>query len=150
MHRSLCFAFALLLSLSGCVTTSESSSGGTWSGPRPDAPAEPTPPRPSPFVDGNNVTGSWRAVEAIADPERNRDLREGVLTMELTIRRDGTATLRGEDRRLGSGPVRFDGTLAGERLAFDGMDGSAAVSMRSGRLLVFDPRGRRTVYARES
>ncbi|MEL6444026.1 MAG: hypothetical protein AAF089_00970 [Bacteroidota bacterium] len=148
MRHALFAVLVLLLPSSGCVTTSESPSGGTWSGPRPDAPAEP--PRPTPFVDGNNVAGTWRAVEAIADPDRNRDLREGVLTMTLTIRRDGTATLRGEDRRLGSGPVRFDGTLAGERLAFDGMDGSAAVSMRSGRLVVFDPRGRRTVYARES
>ncbi|MEM8557512.1 MAG: hypothetical protein AAGG50_06785 [Bacteroidota bacterium] len=137
------------LLLSGCVTTEVPSSGGSWSGPRPTTPEEPSAARPSPFVDGNNVAGAWRAVEALADPDRNRDIREGVLTMELTIYRDGNATLRGEDQALGSGPVRFDGVLAGERLVLDGMSGPASVRLRSGRLVVQDPKGRQTVFARQ-
>jgi hypothetical protein len=102
------------------------------------------------LVDGVSLLGVWRAVGALDEPDVDNDLRSGMLTETLVINPRGRATLTGEDQRAGTGRVTLDGRISGNRLTFDGLPGAATIDVRSdGRIVVTDPRGRRTVYERE-
>jgi hypothetical protein len=93
--------------------------------------------------------GTWSAIEIDGDADATRDLGRGIMEQTLIVRRRGAAILTGHDRRDGSGePVTFGGTVRGDLLMFEGLSGAARLTMRGRRLLVHDPRGRTTVFAR--
>lgn len=101
-------------------------------------------------VDGVSLLGVWNAVGALDEPDVDSDLRSGMLTETLVVNPRGRATLTGEDHRAGTGRQTFEGRITGDRLTFDSLPGQARIDVRSdGRIVVTDPRGRRTVYERE-
>ena len=102
------------------------------------------------IVDGVSLLGVWNAVGALDEPDVDDDLRSGVLTETLVINPRGRIVLSGEDSRATAGHQRYEGQIDGSRLAFDGLPGIARLAVRSdGRLVMTDPRGRRTVYERD-
>jgi hypothetical protein len=102
------------------------------------------------ILDGVSLLGVWNAVGALDEPDVDSDLRSGVLTETLVVNPRGRATLTGVDERAGTGRVSLDGRISGDRLTFDDLPGAATIGLRSdGRIVVTDPRGRRTVYERE-
>lgn len=140
--RSL-FSLALLLTLplAGCATTG--ASGG-------DPTQRDEIVERDVIVDGVSILGVWNAVGALDEPDVDNDLRSGMLTETLVVNPRGRATLSGEDHRTGAGRQSFEGRITGSRIAFDGLPGTATIDIRNdGRIVVTDPRGRRTVYERE-
>ena len=103
-------------------------------------------------VGGRSVVGRWLALEVEGDARASRDLADETLVKILTLNPGRRAILRGVDRRAGSAPEVFvgevvpDGTRA--RLALDGLRGDARLELAGRRLVLTDPRGRRTVFLR--
>lgn len=136
-------ALLLAVALAGCAPTSPTATPG-------DPPPREDVAERDVIVDGVSLLGVWHAVGALDEPDADRDLRSGMLTETLVINPRGRATLSGEDRRAGTGHQSFEGRITGNQLAFDGMPGAATISVRSdGRIVVTDPRDRRTVYERD-
>ena len=144
--------FPALLLLAGCASTSSPSTSGTSgpSGERGDPMQRPEIVERDVIVDGVSILGVWNAIGALDEPDVDDDLRGGVLTETLVVNPRGRAVLAGEDDRADTDRQSFEGQIDGNRLAFDGLPGVATLTVRSdGRLLMTDPRGRRTVYERE-
>ncbi len=146
MSRALIIALAA--GLAGCATPTATRR------PLP-VPAESEPPARSDTGDddvrlgGASIVGTWAAIEIVDDVAATRDLNRGIMEQTLLVRRRGTVILTGRDRREGTGsPVTFGGQIIGDRIAFAGLSGEARLSMRGRRLLLHDPRGRTTVFAR--
>ena len=140
------FSFALLLTvpLAGCASTSPQGAPGSDPTQRPEIVERDV------IVDGVSVLGVWHAVGALDEPDVDNDLRSGMLTEMLVVNPRGLATLTGEDRRTDAGHQSFEGRISGNELTFDGLPGRATIDVRNdGRIVVTDPRGRRTVYERE-
>lgn len=138
---------ALLLFATGCASTSSPPSA---SGSSRDPMMRPEIVERDVIVDGVSILGVWHAVGALDEPDVDEDLRRGILTETLVVNPRGRAVLSGEDDRADTDRQRFEGQIDGNRLAFDGLPGVATLSVRSdGRILMTDPRGRRTVYERE-
>ena len=119
----------------------------------PGVPGEAPPPGETGAdvrIDGVSVVGAWRAVAVQGDAEATRDLESGTLQTTLTIAPGGGATLTGVDRRAGGEPVTLRGRVEGRRLAFEGRPSSGILRVEGRRLLLEDPFGRTTVYARVS
>lgn len=136
-------AFLLLaLLVTGCAS---SRTGVPASAPTPGAAGEGDV-----LLDGVSLVGRWNAIGALDEPDVDSDLRSGMLTETLVIRRGGGATLTGVDERAATGQVRLEGRIAGDRLTFADLPGEATLTVRGdGRIVVTDPRGYRTVYERE-
>lgn len=143
--RSLLFlALFLALPFAGCATTSPTGTPGSDPMEREEIVERDV------IVDGVSILGVWNAVGALDEPGVDSDLRSGMLTETLVINPRGRATLSGEDRRTDAGRQSFDGRIEGNELAFDDLPGRATIDVRNdGRIVVTDPRGRRTVYERE-
>lgn len=141
MRRALLPAVLLLPLLAGCAQTGASSSDPTT---RPEIAERDV------IVDGVSILGVWHAIGALDEPDVDNDLRSGVLTESIVVNPRGRAVLSGEDARAGTGRQSFEGQIAGDRLTFDGLPGTARIAVRNdGRLVITDPRGNRTVYERE-
>lgn len=139
------FALLLTLALAGCAPTARTGTPGGDPMERDDVVERDV------IVDGISLLGVWNAVGALDEPDVDADLRSGMLTETLVINPRGRATLSGEDHRTDAGRQSFDGRITGNRLAFDELPGEATITVRNdGRIVVTDPRGRRTVYERES
>ena len=137
-------ALLLALVLAGCTTTANTGTPGGDPMDRDEIVERDV------IVDGISILGVWNAVGALDEPDVDDDLRSGMLTETLVINPRGRATLSGEDHRTDAGRQSFDGQITGDRLAFDGLPGEARITVRNdGRIVVTDPRGRRTVYERE-
>ncbi len=144
MRVSLLLLLAALFAF-GCA----SSSGSAVVVPPSSSDASSAAPDGDLLLDGVSILGEWTAVGALDEPEADRDLRTGLLVKSLVLQPDGGATLTGEDRRAETGPVVYDGRVSGDRIEFDGLPGAALIALRSdGRLVLTDPRGRRTIYER--
>lgn len=139
---------ALLLFATGCASTSGTSSSDSSSSRDPMM--RPEIVERDVIVDGVSILGVWNAVGALDEPDVDDDLRRGILTETLVVNPRGRAVLSGEDDRADTDLQRFEGQIDGNRLAFDGLPGVATLAVRSdGRILMTDPRGRRTVYERD-
>ncbi|NNF58402.1 MAG: hypothetical protein HKN04_09180 [Rhodothermaceae bacterium] len=132
----------------GCATPERTTGPGRAATP-PSAPSPAEAPPPSDVtLDGVSILGAWYAVEVIGDSDMSEDLRAGTLEMTLIVGPNGRATLTGNDRREGSGPVTFSGRITDNRIVFEGMDGAGTLLMNGRRLVLRDPRGRSTAYIR--
>ncbi len=144
-------ACALALLVAGCAPTAppRAAGGGVPSTAPPADMPPPDAPAAEVLLSGIAITGEWTAVGALDEPEADRDLRSGMLARRLTIERGGHAMLWGEDRRAGTEPEYYEGSVTGNALTFDDLPGEATLEIRSdGRLVFTDPRGRRTIYER--
>ncbi len=102
------------------------------------------------LVDGVSLLGVWHAMGALDEPDVDNDLRSGMLIETLIVNPRGLVSLTGEDHRADVGRQSFEGRITSDKIAFDGLPGEATITVRSdGRIVVTDPRGRRTVYERE-
>ena len=101
-------------------------------------------------IEGVSILGTWYAVQVLDDAQTTRDLEVGTMEMTLLVQPNGRSILTGVDRREGSGLVSFPGIVEGNRISFEGMDGSGTLSMSGRRLILLDPRGRSTVYVHGS
>lgn len=151
MTRALPLAAALALA-AGCMTPEPASRPAhTEPAARPASPARPAPASTAADVrlGGISLVGTWAAVVVRGDAAATRDLERGLLEQTLIIRPGGHAILTGADRREGSGaPLAFGGEVRGDRLAFAGMPGAGRLQVQGHRLLLHDPRGRTTEFAR--
>ena len=111
------------------------------------APSRLTPERDV-VVGGRSVVGRWLALEVEGDARASRDLADETLVKVLVVNPGGRAILRGVDRRVDAAPEVFLGSLADGDLAFDGLDGAARLELDGRRLVLTDPRGRRTRFLR--
>ena len=144
MRSLLPLALLLALPLAGCASTASTGTPGGDPTQRDEIVERDV------IVDGVSILGVWNAVGALDEPDVDNDLRSGMLTETLVVNPRGLATLSGEDQRLDTGRQSFDGQISGNRLAFDDLPGAATIDVRNdGRIVVTDPRGRRTVYERE-
>ncbi len=144
MRSLLPLALLLALPLVGCGTTSPTGTPGGDPTQRGEIVERDV------IVEGVSILGVWNAVGALDEPDVDNDLRSGMLSEMLVVNPRGRATLSGEDHRTDAGRQSFDGRITGNRLTFDGLPGTATIGVRNdGRIVVTDPRGRRTVYERE-
>lgn len=124
---------ALALLVSACATQQ--------AGPAPDGPQDVR-------LDGVSIIGAWQAVGAPDDAQADADLRSGTLERTLVVNPRGYVTLTGVDRRASAQRVTYRGRLTGHALRFDDLEGTATLGVQGTRLVLTDPRGRRTVYRR--
>lgn len=105
-------------------------------------------PTPDATLGGMALVGVWDAIRDPAGGDRDRDLQRGTLRLTLAIRSSGQAVLDAEDRASASGALRYTGVVSGARLCLRDMSGCAALAVEGRRLVVTDPHGRQTVYAK--
>ncbi|MEM0962308.1 MAG: hypothetical protein AAGK21_07235 [Bacteroidota bacterium] len=102
-------------------------------------------------LDGQSIVGRWSATHVVGDADATRDLARGTLSTVLVVNPTGHVILRGADRREGQGaPASYSGRLDGRRLTLTALPGAAEIALFGDRLHLVDPRGRRTVFVRET